>query len=120
MGMRSARLEPPPSDPPGDSGPLHLAHHPFRSTAGRSPLISTVWAPEVAVREIIRWRAHDARAARALIVDGASLAIGIPDVIQGACPWARNHSTASANACRGGVWGNPNSRIALAGLNHIL
>src|SRR5215831_17023971 len=35
-------------------------------------------------------------------------------------PFDRNHSTASANACFGGVWGRPNSRMALAGLNHIL
>ncbi len=35
-------------------------------------------------------------------------------------PFARNHSTASANACFGGVCGNLSTRIALAGLNHIL
>jgi hypothetical protein len=34
-------------------------------------------------------------------------------------PFARNHSTASANACFGGVCGKPNSRIALAGLKNI-
>ena len=31
-----------------------------------------------------------------------------------------NHSTASAKAWRGGVWGRPSSRMALAGLKNIL
>src|ERR1700722_12931270 len=35
-------------------------------------------------------------------------------------PFARNHAMASANACFGGVWGNPSSRMAFCGLNHIL
>ena len=35
-------------------------------------------------------------------------------------PLARNHSTASASACLGGVCGRPSSRMAFAGLNHIL
>src|SRR5438445_2093149 len=35
-------------------------------------------------------------------------------------PFARNHSTASASARFDGVCGRPSSRIALAGLNHIL
>src|SRR5213076_147130 len=35
-------------------------------------------------------------------------------------PLARNHSIASVSACVGGVCGRPSSRIALAGLNHIL
>src|SRR5262245_40865559 len=37
-----------------------------------------------------------------------------------AYPFTRNHSTASARACLGGVCGKPSSRMALAGSNHIL
>ena len=39
---------------------------------------------------------------------------------QGAMFWLRNHCTASSRACRGGVWGSPNSLMALAGLKNIL
>jgi len=35
-------------------------------------------------------------------------------------PFSRNHVTASVKACSGGVCGRPSSRMALAGLNHIL